>query len=386
MKNVLRLDAGSRGKAIRLDNGWLRAPTNLTRAGIFSYRQPDGSIRRELRPPEEVFRADSMATFEGVPVTIRHRPDVTPAGLLNADTAKDLAIGSVAGAARQDGDYLAADVLIVDAEGIKAIDGGLTEVSCGYRCDMDEAPGTWRGQAYDAVQRNIRGNHLALVDRARGGSDIRIRLDQGDAEQVVSDIEHKGPPAGDFPVIKIKLDGVDYEVSEQAAQAFTKVISAHSDRISALEKSATDAKAGQSKAEARADSADAKVTDLTAKLTTATDPKTLQSAIQARVALETKAREVLGADTKLDGMDEGAIKRAVLAKVQPAVKLDGKDETYVSVAFDLATAQGTSTRAPVVARYDGADGTRMDGAPVDLLAIQATFDKSMSEAWKAKSK
>ena len=43
-------------------------------------------------------------------------------------------------------------------------DGRSRELSCGYYCDLDETPGEYEGQRYDARQRNIRGNHLALVE------------------------------------------------------------------------------------------------------------------------------------------------------------------------------------------------------------------------------
>jgi hypothetical protein len=43
----------------------------LTRVGIFEYRRPDGSIRRELRLPEEVFAQESLASYKGKPVILR---------------------------------------------------------------------------------------------------------------------------------------------------------------------------------------------------------------------------------------------------------------------------------------------------------------------------
>ena len=44
----------------------------LTRTGIFPYHLEDGTIRRELRRPEDVFDPDSLASYEGKPVIITH--------------------------------------------------------------------------------------------------------------------------------------------------------------------------------------------------------------------------------------------------------------------------------------------------------------------------
>ena len=106
-----------------------------------------------------------MRSFQLVPVTNLH-----PSGLLTPDTAKDHAVGAIGESVRQDGDHLAATMMIHDAVAMQSISDGRSKLSCGYTCEMDDTPGVWKGQAYDAIQRNIVGNHLALVDVARAGS------------------------------------------------------------------------------------------------------------------------------------------------------------------------------------------------------------------------
>jgi hypothetical protein len=64
------------------------------------------------------------------------------------------------------------------------IDAGKRELSCGYRCTYDWTPGVWNGEAYDCVQRNIRGNHLALVKNGRMGPEVAV-LDHSDADRFV---------------------------------------------------------------------------------------------------------------------------------------------------------------------------------------------------------
>ena len=73
-------------------------------------------------------------------------------------------IGTVLSEGIQDGTNVRAEIIIHDSKVLKA---GLRELSLGYDCDCDETPGVWQGQPYDAIQHNIRINHLAIVEQAR---------------------------------------------------------------------------------------------------------------------------------------------------------------------------------------------------------------------------
>lgn len=154
-------------------DGRLRVDGHLTRSGVFVYRNPDGTQRREYRPPAEVFHADSLSSFAMLPVTNDH-----PDGLLSAANIRQHAVGWTGETVRQDDDHVAAPLMIVDAGVIGAVESGKQELSCGYECDLKETPGmTPDGQRYDAVQTNIRGNHVAIVAVGRAGSSARMRMD-----------------------------------------------------------------------------------------------------------------------------------------------------------------------------------------------------------------
>jgi hypothetical protein len=136
------------------------------RIGIQEYLNGDGTIRRELRLPEEVFSKDSLDSFKGKPVTVSH-----PKRRVTADTAKaSRVVGSMLGEGRQSGDVVVTDVVIHDSSAIAyAKSGQAQELSLGYTCDSEDGPGIWNGQPYDCIQRNIRVNHLALVKKGRAG-------------------------------------------------------------------------------------------------------------------------------------------------------------------------------------------------------------------------
>jgi hypothetical protein len=173
-----RIDNSSLSKATKLPSGALRIPAYLSRVGIFEYKRADGSVFKELRQPEEVFAPASIDSFRGAPLTIGHPGKVT------ADSWKAVAVGHVSDAIipeEADGkQFLAASVIIQDATTIAQIEAGeLVELSCGYECESDPTPGEFDGQRYDAIQRNIVGNHVAIgpKDWGRAGPDVRMYLD-----------------------------------------------------------------------------------------------------------------------------------------------------------------------------------------------------------------
>jgi len=119
------------------------------------------------RSIEDIHNPETIASFEGKPVTINH-PDefVTP------ENWKELAVGviqNVRAGEGEDDDKLLADLLITDYEAISAIKSkSLREVSCGYEAEyIDEGNGKGR-------QENIIGNHVALVASGRCGSECAI--------------------------------------------------------------------------------------------------------------------------------------------------------------------------------------------------------------------
>jgi len=122
---------------------------------------PDKLIRVS-RGPEDLFRPETIASFEGKPVTLGH-PDefVTP------DNIKQHAVGTMSNVRRGSGiedDLMFADLLITDRAAIDAIQkDGIEEVSNGYEADYEQQ------QPGRAAQRNILGNHVALVERGRCG-------------------------------------------------------------------------------------------------------------------------------------------------------------------------------------------------------------------------
>lgn len=173
LTRVIRLDGRPLTRAEFTPEGYLDDRPILTSVGIFEYTEPDGSVRRELRLPEEVFDKESLASYKGMPIVITH-----DAGLIDKNNVAKEQIGTIISEGYRDGDNVRAEIFIHDTDEMKA--SGLKELSLGYNLDLDETPGEYNGQPYDAIQRNIRINHLALVENARAGEQARLNIDSRD--------------------------------------------------------------------------------------------------------------------------------------------------------------------------------------------------------------
>lgn len=330
--SVLRLDAGGKlDKVTRTTLGGAKVPATLTRTGVLKYQQGDGTVRRELRLPEEVFHADSLDTLRGAPITVGHPYEI--GGLLDAGTYRKFTVGHAAEDVRQDGKSLVAGTLIVqDGKTGDAIDRGeLTEVSLGYQCRMDETPGVWNGQPYDAIQRGIKYNHVALLAPGRSRADVGLRLDSNDAFCVEGTEE--------IMTVKIKLDGKDFEFGSEAhiekiEQIHAAAVVKLDEKLSAsdvalkAEKSAKDALQGSN------DDLAKKLDEAKASLAAALDPKSLAEKVNARVQLVVKAKSVLGEDAKLDEKSDRDIMVDVIKLDSKEFSDEGKSDDYIRGRFE----------------------------------------------------
>ena len=121
-----------------------------------------------LRDPDELRKA--LPTFEGLQLLIRH----IPVGAENPE--KESTIGSIGTTIEMDDEgKVYSSLRVFDQEGIDYIESGkMQELSSGYAYDPDMTSGTWNGKHYDGIMRNIHGNHVAIVERGRIGSDAII--------------------------------------------------------------------------------------------------------------------------------------------------------------------------------------------------------------------
>lgn len=133
---------------------------------------PD-KIYNLLRDPGEL--AKGAATFSGLPILSKHVP------ISAAKHRPDLVIGATR-TASFDAPYLKSGLAIWPGDAIQDVESETKkELSSAYHYRADMTPGTYEGQPYDGVMRDIVGNHVALVKEGRAGADVVV----GDSTETI---------------------------------------------------------------------------------------------------------------------------------------------------------------------------------------------------------
>lgn len=445
LKRVRRLDSISLDQTYFTEEGYLVDHPIVTSVGIFEYTQKDGSVRRELRLPEEVFAAESLATYKGKPIIITH-----DAGRVDKTNVDEEQIGTILSQGYQDGDDVRAEIIIHNTDAMKQ--SGLRELSLGYDLYLDETPGVYEGQPYDAIQRDIIINHLALVGSARAGEQARLNIDSRDPEtlkgaktmaetkrndggmlspdemtaaidafkqrraermnsctepaadadpaveeavqqEVAEEVADKVVPDEAAPdgvqMVKDRRDRRDAEGDPADLNGAMGVIAQQDEDIDTLLGIIDCLKAGGVGA---ADAAPA------AENTDEGEAETDEDCDNPKVNADRKDsaedfRELLrvvriGDRLNMDGLEAMSVKnakKAVLKKLKPALRLDGKSAAYVNAAFDMAvgdmkTRKDTNYQRSQMTRTDSKATPRSVGSAAD--ARQKMIDRRMKKEEK----
>ena len=315
------------GKPKKTTQGFLRVNSKLSRVGVFVYKNSKGTVRRELRLPEEVFSPSAIESLKSAPVTFGHPSEGTEWVMVDSKNSKKFTVGMLGEDIRNDEKYLEGTLLITDASAIEAVETGKRrEISLGYECDLEYTPGVWDGQPYDAIQRNIVNNHAAIVPYGRAGSEVRIRMDSDDA---ITEYELETTQEVTMTESKlIHVDGVDFEVSMSAAQAIEKTLDSHSKQLTAIQ-AELDSTKGQLDATKSALEIAVKARQ------DAEDPELLNKSLVERLDIITKAQKVLGTEEDLLSLSNRQIKEKAISKTKPEMKFDGLSDDYIMGHFDL---------------------------------------------------
>jgi hypothetical protein len=350
--------------------GYMVAPGNLARTGVQDYRayelglDADGmdpmKVIRLHRPPEEVFDTASMASFESKPITIEHPPVA-----VTADNWTELAKGEVRDVARS-GDLMTGTLLIKAKDAIEALQSGKAQLSNGYTFELDMTPGTTAdGHAYDGVQRNIRGNHVALVDAARCGSACRIADSQPNLEgKTMADAKRK-----------VTVDGIPLEVEDTAAEVIDTLIKQRNEARDAL--APLQAKAAEADGlKVALDKAHADIEALKKDVVT---PEARDAMVAEWAKLIGDAKRLVP-DLATDGKTCLAIRREVIGT------LVGKDATAKAVADAVLAGKALDSAEPEVVRATFnalAAAVKTEANDAEVSANDAAVADALTGAGKA---
>lgn len=350
----------------RTGDGYLVADAKVARTGIQTYLgselgRPDLVEVRVYRSPEEVFATDTMQSYAYRPLTIEH-----PSKMVDADTWKAVAVGQTGGDVVRDGEFVRIPLVLMDSAAIKAFESGKRELSMGYSAEIVFGDGvTPEGEPYDAVQKSLRMNHLAVTSRARGGKELRIgdgrtpggndRADNPKRKSTMSDNTRT-----------VMVDGLPVECTDAAAIAIAK-----------LQKHITDADTAHAATIAAKDAdiakRDATIDDLTAKVMTDAQ---IDDRVNARADLVTAAKAIHDAD--YTGKSDADIRKAAVIGKLGAAVIDGKPEAYVEARFDILRDAANANADPVrAALRDGATRTPVNDN--GYAASVAAFDRNQKK-------
>jgi uncharacterized protein len=359
----------------RLADGYLVAEARCVRTGIQLYSgdevgKPDMPVVRVYRDGTQVFADASLQSFSHAPITVDH-----PADMVTAENWAKLAVGEVSTAAKKDGEWVTLPLILKDAAAIQSVIDGKRELSAGYTCELDFTPGvTADGQQFDAQQKNIKINHLALVDRARAGSKARIGDGAWGATPIVDATPEKETP---MTLKTVTVDGIPVEVTDQGAT----VIATLQQRIADAAKKAAETETSHAAVIAAKDkdiaTRDAQIDDLKKKIV---DGPALDKLVADRAILLDVARKI-AKDVKFDGLDDAAIKRTVVtAKLGDAAVKD-KSADYINARFDIL-AEDAGKGAPDPFRTIVQNGLNpISDAGTIEKAYQAMTD-GLTSAWQ----
>lgn len=208
-------------------NGYVEIKGNpISKVGVFPYLgreigAPDPDrVYSVYRPASELSDPECIDSFRLMPLVDEHSMlGSEDQGLTPAE--KKGVQGVIGEDVYFDAPYLRGNIKIY-SEAAKGLVSSNTkrELSPGYRCIYDFTPGAFDGEQYDAVQRTIRANHLALVEEGRTGPDVavldhmRFALDSNQLKEAVMADEMTG---GGESLAKIKdlLDQLKPLMAEQ---------------------------------------------------------------------------------------------------------------------------------------------------------------------------
>lgn len=373
------IDTSKVGTTRKTQDGYLVADVLTARTGIQLYHSSELDLAdkncffRVYRPEDQVFDTKSLASYAHKPITDNH-----PSEAVTADNWKDLAHGTIGDEVARDGDYVRVPLIIMDAELIAKVEAGKVELSAGYLADVEFTAGTTPdGQTYDAIQKNIRINHVAVVDRGRAGSKARIG-DNSDHWGATPFDDTLAKDERKNPMTKIILvDGLQVETTDAGAAAIEKL----QKQIGTL---TADAATTASTHAAALAAKDTEIGGLKVELKKAQDAipaaDALDKLVADRVNLIGKAKTVV-ADIKTEGVSDADIKKVVVAKklgddvikdASPAM-IDGM---FIALTKDAKAAPATG--------HDPLAG--FVPAPIvvgDEDAGQSKYEGRLKDAWKS---
>lgn len=397
-----------------IGNGYISAMPRIARTGIQVYAGDELGIPemhrvRVYRPESEVFHVDAAHTYTHLPLTLDH-----PRVPVDSSNWKKYAVGETGDEVLRDGNAVRVPMMLRDAKAIKAFRDGTKQLSVGYDCAMEWTDGvTDDGEPYDAIQRGIRANHLAVVTAARGGSSLSI----GDGDDdLIFDQGENNMNERLLNVKTILVDGLEVQVLDSAAPVIQRTIKDLEvknqtllDKFKKKEEDDEDDKEESEKKDAALKAKDATIVAKDKELESkngeiaalktqladaqkAASPQAVDAAARERATVIDKACTLMGTRLKTDGMTVSEIRREVVGARIGNCK-EWSDDRVIG-AFDAMQTgnafaqdrerQGGGQMIEDAVRVFGKPGTGYQSPSQLRDAAYNKYDTDISEQWRGK--
>lgn len=355
--------------------GFLAVVADFARTGIQEYhagemvrgdlpeqfRDNPYQIIRVLRPAEEVFEPEAMKSFGQRPVTNDH----PRSKVVDKKNFKRVVVGTTKHRVERNEDKLRVGLVLQDAEAIEDVQKGKDKLSAGYSAELVWKTGTDPVYGpYDAIQTKIRGNHVAVVDSARGGPELKINDSWPSATK----------PKEAKQMAERKINGIAIEFTDQGAQAVdflaaeTKKIS---DKVATLEAQLVDANRRTEKLQG----------ELDAQKAAQLSDEEIEAKVTERLDLVDEARKL---HPKIETANRSLteIKIAAIAHVDKKIDLKGKSDDYIDGMFAsfVARAPDKSRQSMRQATQHADSGDQEFSDPAG--DAQREFEERNAKAWR----
>lgn len=352
---LLRFDS-SQFSLIDKGNDFSRYLGVLSVPGVLNYNGTS-----ELIPDSELFSEETVNSFKGVPIVVEHP------GIVDSGNWKNHIVGSMGDSIRKADNRLVGEFTIYDSSVNERIQSGdLVELSICRFAEIDVTPGVYEGVKYDAIQRKLRGNHVALTVKGRAGKSAKIitRLDSGEFNMLKYRADSDGkdydiPEAifKDLEILKAKQKELEEGLKKDKESNSVNVSgndnkSSSDGDLTALKKAIEEKEAILNSAKAESEAWKKKFEELEGKI-----PSIVESSAKERLVVVEQAKAVLGDSFDFGNLSVGQIKDQVIAKALPYPESlrsdsisDSIRDAYFSAAMKLESKKASIN--PVAVKQD----------------------------------
>lgn len=341
--------------------GYLHASNvPIARVGVFPYLHSDGTWTNEAKLPEDILSESTVKSANNKPVTNDHPVDDGENVLVDKSNSTQYVKGFTADNAHVEGDMLKVGLTIMDPQLIDAVqNGGKQELSIGFQTDVEPISGEYNGARYDSVQRNIQINHVAVVDRAREGHNIRITGDS--AQMVVNDTRKEKQMAENEKNVFDDADNTSSNTNSASSNTSSSSNSSSSSSSDDKDKQIADLKQqikdlqaqlasknsnsssqddsdddDKDKSKSKSDSVDAEIEKIKKErdmYKSQVEGDSFNTTIDERIDLIDDAKKILGDSYDFHGKSNHDIKVAAIKKADSTIKVDGMDDSFINGVY-----------------------------------------------------